>query len=124
MACPVSPLSSLPSLPQVQSRANTRTPSSSGLEFTSLALRKNVDSSEELTASFTSSYTETLKKHHNMLVKGIFGMAMKACPYRADFYKKLGDDEAVVSSKLREWLGALENIVGILNGFLAEKNIK
>ncbi|KAI5850648.1 glycolipid transfer protein domain-containing protein [Tricharina praecox] len=94
-----------------------------GLEFTSLALRKNVDSNEELTASFTSSYNDSLKKHHNMIVRGIFSVAMKACPYRADFYKKLGDDQAAVETKMKEWLAALEKIVGILNVYLAAKKI-
>lgn len=96
---------------------------SRGLEFTSLALRKNVDSNEELTASFTSSYNDSLKKHHNMIVRGIFSVAMKACPYRADFYKKLGDDQAAVETKMKEWLAALEKIVGILNVYLAAKKI-
>ncbi|KAA8911550.1 glycolipid transfer protein-like protein HET-C2 [Sphaerosporella brunnea] len=95
-----------------------------GLEFTSRALRKNVDSTEELTHSFSTSYESTLKKHHNFVVKGIFSLAMKACPYRDDFYKKLGDDQAKVLEQLREWLEALEKIVLLLNAFLAEKNIK
>jgi hypothetical protein len=56
-------------------------------------------------------------------VKGIFAVAMKACPYRADFYKKLGGDQAQVTAQLKEWLAALEKIVGILSAFLAEKNI-
>jgi len=95
-----------------------------GLEFTSLALRKNVDSDEELSDSFTSSYVESLKKHHNMLVRGIFSVAMRACPYRNEFYKKLGDDQAAVDAEMREWLAALEEIVKILNAYLAQKKIK
>ena len=96
-----------------------------GLEFTALALRKNVSTEkEELAASFTSSYESTLKKHHNFVVKGIFTLAMKACPYRTDFYKKLGEDQTRVNTQLVEWLGALEKIVEINNTFLAAKNIK
>lgn len=56
-------------------------------------------------------------------MKGIFAVAMKACPYKADFYKKLGGDQAQVTAQLKEWLAALEKIVGILSAFLAEKNI-
>jgi hypothetical protein len=59
-----------------------------------------------------------------MIVRGIFSVAMKACPYRDDFYKKLGDDQTKVIAQLQEWLAALENIVNILNAFLAAKNIK
>lgn len=50
-------------------------------------------------------------------------MAMKACPYRVDFYKKLGDDDRVTEQQLKAWLDALEKIVIILNGFLATKKI-
>jgi Glycolipid transfer protein (GLTP) len=71
-----------------------------------------------LTASFTTAYGDTLKKHHNMLVKGVFSLAMKACPYRADFYKKLGNDENKVKVDLEEWLTALEMQLNILNKFL------
>jgi hypothetical protein len=36
---------------------------------------------------------------------------MKACPYRADFYKKLGDDQVEVEKKMNAWLDALDGIV-------------
>jgi hypothetical protein len=36
---------------------------------------------------------------------------MKACPYRADFYKKLGQDKVKVDKQMTEWLNALEGIV-------------
>jgi len=96
-----------------------------GLEFTGKALRKNAsDPSEELSVSFTTAYGDTLKKHHNMLVKGVFSLAMKACPYRADFYKKLGNDENEVKKQLEEWLKALESINGILSNYLGPLNWK
>jgi hypothetical protein len=38
-------------------------------------------------------------------------LAMKACPYRATFYPKLGQPPEVVMPKLEAWLSALENIV-------------
>ena len=38
-------------------------------------------------------------------------LAMKACPYRATFYPKLGEPQAEVAVKLEEWLSALEKIV-------------
>ncbi|KAI5809467.1 glycolipid transfer protein domain-containing protein [Pyronema omphalodes] len=93
-------------------------------DFTLQALNKNQASpTEELTQSFTAAYESTLKKHHNFVVKGIFAVAMKACPYRVDFYKKLGDDQEKVSAQMKEWLAALDKIVGILSVFIAEKNI-
>lgn len=36
---------------------------------------------------------------------------MKACPYRATFYPKLGQPFEAVMPKLEEWLAALEGIV-------------
>lgn len=36
---------------------------------------------------------------------------MKACPYRATFYPKLGSPQEVVLVKLEAWLAALEAIV-------------
>ncbi|CCX11129.1 glycolipid transfer protein domain-containing protein [Pyronema domesticum] len=93
-------------------------------DFTLQALNKNQASpTEELTQSFTAAYEGTLKKHHNFVVKGIFAVAMKACPYRVDFYKKLGDDQEKVSAQMKEWLAALDKIVGILSVFIAEKNV-
>lgn len=46
-----------------------------GLEFTAKALRRSVDHpSEELSASFTQAYEETLRKHHSMLVRPLFSV--------------------------------------------------
>ena len=36
---------------------------------------------------------------------------MKACPYRATFYPKLGSPPEVVKEKMEAWLTALEGIV-------------
>lgn len=49
---------------------------------------------------------------------------MSACPYRKDFYAKLGDDEIKVTEELQVYLAALEKIVGILKAFLATKEAK
>ncbi|KAK4227460.1 het-c2S [Podospora fimiseda] len=95
-----------------------------GLEFTCLGLSKNVASSEELSDSFRGSYSSTLKPHHSFLVKPIFSAAMSACPYRKDFYAKLGDDDEKVKEELKEYLAALEKIVNILKEFLASKEAK
>ncbi|KAK1759204.1 het-c2S [Echria macrotheca] len=93
-----------------------------GLEFTCLALSNNVSKpGEELADSFRGAYGSTLKPHHSFLVKPIFSAAMSACPYRNDFYGKLGNDDAKVQTELQEYLAALEKIVGILKEFLASK---
>lgn len=42
---------------------------------------------------------------------------MKACPYRKDFYAKLGPSEEDVRPQLSAWLNALEKIVQQMHQF-------
>jgi hypothetical protein len=58
------------------------------------------------------------------MVKPIFSAAMSACPYRKDFYVKLGDDQDKVHQELRVWLAALETRLAVLKGFLDRKEAK
>ncbi|KAF8915602.1 glycolipid transfer protein domain-containing protein [Mucidula mucida] len=97
-----------------------------GLSFTCKALQNaQANKSEELAAAFTKSYEVTLKKFHNFVVKGIFGVAMKACPYRADFYAKLAADpsggpaasQEKLNEELDKWLSALADIVARMEAF-------
>ncbi|KAK6512777.1 hypothetical protein TWF506_008944 [Arthrobotrys conoides] len=86
-----------------------------GFEFTSKALRHNVSNpDEELATSFQESYNGTLKQYHNFVVKGIFSVALKATPYRKDFYEKLGSEKARVDEQSVAWLTALEEITTIM----------
>ncbi|EIM83015.1 het-c2 protein [Stereum hirsutum FP-91666 SS1] len=97
-----------------------------GLSFTCIALQNiQANKSEELTTAFGKSYDVTLKKFHNFVVKGIFAVALKACPYRADFFTKLRADpaggpeasEAKTDIELNRWLDALSNIVKRMEAF-------
>ncbi|THH17872.1 hypothetical protein EW146_g3012 [Bondarzewia mesenterica] len=97
-----------------------------GLSFTCKALQNaQANQSEELSAAFSKSYEVTLKKFHNFVVKGIFAVSMKACPYRADFFAKLRADpaggpeasEAKLNEELDKWLGALRGIVTRMETF-------
>lgn len=98
---------------------------SSGLDFTCIALSQNVQlTSEELSVSFRNAYGSTLKPHHSFLVKPVFSAAMSACPYRNDFYGKLGDNQDDVYKGLTVWLKALETQVAILKGFLDRPEAK
>ncbi|SCU93559.1 LAFA_0F17040g1_1 [Lachancea sp. 'fantastica'] len=90
-----------------------------GLQFTAQALRETMDNPElELTKTFTDAYNKTLTKYHGMLIRPVFKLAMKACPYRKDFFAKLGADQEKVNTQLLAWLAALEKIVAILLDFL------
>ncbi|CAL1706234.1 unnamed protein product [Somion occarium] len=97
-----------------------------GLSFTCKALQiAQANHTEELASAFGKSYESTLKKFHNFVVKGIFAVAMKACPYKADFYAKLAADPAggppISQDKLNEelntWLAALDAIVTRMQTF-------
>jgi hypothetical protein len=97
----------------------------SALDFTAQALRHNISNpNKELADSFRDAYGNTLKPHHSFIVKPIFSAAMSATPYRKDFYKKLGDDDAKVQAELEKWLKGLEQDIAIMNGFLARKEAK
>ncbi|KAF9010622.1 glycolipid transfer protein domain-containing protein [Cyathus striatus] len=102
-----------------------------GLSFTCKSLQNaQANKSEELATAFTKGYEATLKKFHNFVVKGIFAVAMKACPYRADFYAKLAVDPAggapasqeKVNEELDQWLAALNSIVARVEAFYEKGN--
>jgi hypothetical protein len=96
-----------------------------GLEFTCIALSQNLANHDhELSESFRSAYGVTLKPHHSFLIKPVFSAAMSACPYRKDFYSKLGSDDEKVKEELRQYLEALDKIVAILKAFLESKDAK
>ncbi|KAK5710419.1 hypothetical protein LTR17_018867 [Elasticomyces elasticus] len=97
-----------------------------GLDFIARALRRNLtlQPNEELSVSFRDSYGQTLKQFHSFIIKPIFSAAMSACPYRKDFYAKLGENEANVKKELDEWLAALEERVTVLNTFMAKPEAK
>ncbi|EIW83410.1 glycolipid transfer protein [Coniophora puteana RWD-64-598 SS2] len=100
-----------------------------GQSFTCKALQSaQGNPSQELSEAFTKGYEGSLKKHHNFVVKGVFSVAMKACPYRKDFYEKLKTDpaggppvdEAKFNEGLDQWLTSLESIVNRLEAFYAK----
>ncbi|KAJ9125601.1 hypothetical protein QFC22_000563 [Naganishia vaughanmartiniae] len=92
-----------------------------GLKFTAIGLRRSQqDKSEELSVSFQKAYEGSLRPHHGMMVRPLFALAMKACPYRATFYPKLGEPEAEVQKELDEWLTGLEKIVAQMEKFYKE----
>ncbi|GMG24689.1 unnamed protein product [Ambrosiozyma monospora] len=94
-----------------------------GLQFTAVSMRETVSHpNEEMTKTFTDGYSKTLIKYHSVFVKPVFKLAMKACPYRADFFKKLGADQDKVAKQLEAWLSALEKIVKIIMDFFESGN--
>jgi hypothetical protein len=41
---------------------------------------------------------------------------MKACPYRKDFYEKIGVLNDAALAQMKQWVEALENIIQIIQG--------
>lgn len=50
-------------------------------------------------------------------------MAMKACPYRADFYAKLGSDQGLVKQDLTAYLAGLRKVVVEIQQFYKDHNL-
>lgn len=97
-----------------------------GLEFTCLALKLNLENeSEELQTSFTKAYEQTLSKHHSFLIRPIFSVAMKACPYRKDFYANLshGEDQKL-NEQLKSWVAGLDEKLKVIVDFYQKENIQ
>jgi len=97
-----------------------------GLSFTCKALQYTQENqSQELATAFTSSYDGTLKKHHSFIVRGVFSVAMKACPLRANFFAKLAADpnggepasQEKLNEKLDKWLESLSSILTRVDTF-------
>ncbi|GAA5853241.1 hypothetical protein JCM5353_001925 [Sporobolomyces roseus] len=94
-----------------------------GLKFTQTALqRSQANKQEELNTSFQGAYEVTLKQYHSFVVRPVFSLAMKACPYRADFYAKLGPPTSEVDQELLKWNSALGDIIARLEAFYAKGN--
>ncbi|KAG8841985.1 hypothetical protein FRB91_004518 [Serendipita sp. 411] len=94
-----------------------------GLQFTLIGLQRSLENpTEELSASFNKAYETTLKPFHSWVVRPVFSLAMKSCPYREDFYKKLGSPQERVLSEGKKWLDGLEVIVTKMQTLYAEKN--
>ncbi|GMM46067.1 hypothetical protein DAPK24_026420 [Pichia kluyveri] len=94
-----------------------------GLQFTANAMRKCIDNKDwELSKCFEKSYSETLTKYHSMLIRPVFKLAMKACPYRKDLFVKLGDDLNKVNEQLEDWVAGLEEIVDVIMKFFESGN--
>eukprot|EP00835_Amoeboradix_gromovi_P003029 NODE_187_length_15673_cov_0.222743.p6 type:complete len:186 gc:universal NODE_187_length_15673_cov_0.222743:10510-11067(+) len=85
-----------------------------GLHFTNTALLIAIENPDkELSYCFSTAYSQTLSKYHSFVVKPIFSLAMKAVPYRKDFYSKLSGNktEMDVMEQQKEWVNALTIVV-------------
>ncbi|EPT01169.1 hypothetical protein FOMPIDRAFT_1121271 [Fomitopsis schrenkii] len=94
-----------------------------GLLFTCQALQNmQSDKSTELHVCFKRSYDVVLKHHHTFIIRSAVAVAMKAIPYRHDFYNRLaqGGSHEIFDAELAKWLDALDVIVKRIKTFLEE----
>jgi len=83
-----------------------------GLEMLDIAFERSLkDPKEEICDSFTAAYEVTLRPNHGMLIRPIFSMAMKATPYRKDFYAKLGKDQEQLLKDMVSYMGSFSKVV-------------
>ncbi|GMM27892.1 hypothetical protein DAMA08_006080 [Martiniozyma asiatica (nom. inval.)] len=94
-----------------------------GLQFTCNAIQKLLANEDwELSKCFEKSYSETLSKFHSFVVKPVFKLAMKACPYKKDFIAKLGEPTEKVMEQMKEWVDGLDKIVSDIMQFFESGN--
>ena len=76
----------------------------------------------ELSDAVYKGYEASLKKHHGMVVRGTFNVAVKAAPYRKTFVAKLGPSEDEVFAALRPVVDEIQKMVDGLQQYLVSKN--
>ncbi|KAF5375308.1 hypothetical protein D9757_009682 [Collybiopsis confluens] len=92
-----------------------------GLALTQCALKHMQDHpKEELHVCFKSAYDSVLKHHHAWVVRGVVYVAIRAVPYRQDFYQRISSGEPAekFDPELNSWLQALEEIISRMKQFL------
>jgi len=91
-----------------------------GLNFTHASLVNSRENpKEELRVSFRRAYDATLSAHHKFVVRTVVHVAIRACPYRADFYSRLmqDGDPARFEEEMGKWLTGLGRVVAHMASF-------
>ncbi|EJC99681.1 glycolipid transfer protein [Fomitiporia mediterranea MF3/22] len=86
-----------------------------GLLFTCRALQESRANphEEKLQPSFSRAYDVVLRRHHGFAVRTVVQVALRACPYRRDFYSRIaqGGSQEKLDEELARWLAGLDAIV-------------
>ena len=78
------------------------------------------DPSKKLSECVMAGYDVSLKPHHGFIIKGTFTVAVKAAPNRADFMKKLADDESSIKGEIDKVTPDLTKLLASLSATLLE----
>mmetsp|Transcript_26310 Transcript_26310/g.69142 ORF Transcript_26310/g.69142 Transcript_26310/m.69142 type:complete len:223 (-) Transcript_26310:214-882(-) len=75
----------------------------------------------------TDAYGKTLKKHHGMLVKGVFSVAMSAVPSWDGLYKALkresDDTEEQIVAQIKDFVAAFSAHLDVITAFYGEHKL-
>merc|ERR1712032_1313638 len=78
---------------------------------------------EELTVCATNAYNSTLYQYHGWITAQLFTLAMKAVPWRADFFDSLKKEATVevMLVEMKEYVGAIEKSLPVLHSLMVAK---
>jgi len=86
------------------------------LEFISVFLSEVTRGNKDLVSAADIAYSKSLKKYHGWMVRGVFALAVKACPYFNDFIKALSNQNAAtIEETLAEMTSSVEALRKILS---------
>ncbi|KAF6750656.1 glycolipid transfer protein domain-containing protein [Ephemerocybe angulata] len=92
-----------------------------GLSLTCKALQQmRSDRSSQPRVCFRRSYDEVLRPHHSFFIRSIVSVAIRAAPYRRDFFERLAEGASMekLDKELAKWLAGLDVIVRRITEFL------
>eukprot|EP00731_Ephydatia_muelleri_P020208 Em0012g1033a len=98
------------------------------MEFIQVFISEVAEGEQSLDTAAGTAYGKTLRRYHNWIVRGIFGLAVKAVPYYQDFMNQLGSDgsaqanEAVLQD-MATFAASLGHLVRLIGTFYVDHKL-
>ncbi|TFL07521.1 glycolipid transfer protein [Pterulicium gracile] len=96
-----------------------------GLSLTYNALQQlQEDPNAELHVCFRRSYDRVLRHHHSFVIRSAVAVAIRAVPWRDDFYRRIAQGGPVedLDAAMKKWLIGLQDVVDHMSAWLREKS--
>eukprot|EP00871_Galdieria_phlegrea_P002186 jgi/Galph1/2969/GphlegSOOS_G1608.1 len=93
-------------------------------QFIASFLLRLVTSEKSLEECVTEAYHCTLRPCHNSIIQKMFWAGVRLAPSREKFYKRMHPDEALVKSKIEEFLVALYEPLMSVVRFFKERGLE
>lgn len=92
------------------------------MEFIQVFISEVAKGEQSLDTAAGTAYGKTLRRFHNWIVRGIFGLAVKAVPYHQDFMNLLGSDgsaqaNTAVLQDMVTFAASLGHLVKLIGAF-------